>query len=391
MKKSIFIFLLPLVAISACNSGEDASPTPPGHQRLGTISTHEALSFWQNDSRLLAYADRSVEIIRITYTTSAPTGEEVIASGAVLIPVGEVPSTVISLQHSTFFADEEAPSENGLFSVNTRKAIFASAGHCVLLPDYIGYGTTKDLVHPYFQKTSLAQSSRDFLFEASSYLEDEGLVQPDPTIYLAGYSEGAYASLALANLMATNEEDVKVEMVSLGSGGFDIKNTVDHFISINDEPVGCLPCNAFFIRAYQHYYLPETPMTFFFREPYAELISGGVLDGNENAGTIASLFPQTGAELFENDFIEAYQHDEIPALTQALAANSIDQVPDVKLILTHGDQDRVAPLFNSEQIAIFAESNKHPVTFHILEGKNHFNAFIDWALITLDALDSSGD
>ena len=72
-------------------------------------------------------------------------------------------------------------------------ALMASAGYIVLMPDYPGFGDSSD-PHPYVH-SSLGNSVRDMIVAAKSLLGG-GTVTPNGKVYLTGYSEGGYATMA---------------------------------------------------------------------------------------------------------------------------------------------------------------------------------------------------
>ncbi|MEQ9299330.1 MAG: lipase family protein [Cyclobacteriaceae bacterium] len=323
----------------------------------------------------------------MVYHTVDVTGDRVIASGAILIPIGITDPDVLSIQHATFFADEEAPSENGDFSVVRRKSIFAAAGNVVFLPDYIGYGETGDLVHPYFQKSSLAQSSYDFILAGREFLLSKTSIDFDKPLHLAGYSEGAYATLALANLIEAQEPDLDLGLLSLGSGAYDLEATVSEFVGSIDQPMACIACNAFFVYAYQHYHQLGGALSTYIKSPFAELIEGGLLNGDYNAAEIAAALPVSGIDLFDEAFVARYENEEEEVFQNLLEQNSISKLPNARLMIIHGNEDGVAPVFNSRDLAQNATAQGKDASYIELPGVNHFDGIIDWGFLTLQELD----
>ncbi len=356
-------------------------------EKIDGISTDDIVAYWGNNDAANTMIRFDVEVHRLVYETEDVDGELVMASGALLIPIGIDNPMLLSIQHATFFADEEAPSENGTFSVVSRKAIFASAGHILFLPDYIGYGETSDLVHPYFQKQTLARSSYDFIMAGKEYLTDLGVGSIDQPVHLAGYSEGAYATLALANLIEAEGVEIEMGLVSLGSGAYDLEATVAQFVNDIESPMPCIACNAFFIYAYHHYHELGSALSAYIHEPYASTIQAGLLNGGYNASEIAGELPTLGSALFTDEFVKRFKRGEEQALQSILRENSISRLPESPLLIIHGNADGVAPVFNSQVLAQAASAQGKDVRYIELPEVNHFDGILDWGLLTLQELD----
>lgn len=77
-------------------------------------------------------------------------GKSITASGIVLLPETEQAVPVVAFQHGTLTQLENTPSlmTTGLNEV-TLGALLASRGYVVIMSDYIGYGDSATLPHPY--------------------------------------------------------------------------------------------------------------------------------------------------------------------------------------------------------------------------------------------------
>ncbi len=353
---------------------------------IDALSAETIRDYWGQNPEATPFISYDVEVVRITFMSEDLRGQAVESSGALLIPKGVTNPRVISLQHATFFADEEAPSENGSFSVVSRKSIFAAHGSIVLLPDYLGYGTTKGEVHPYHHAGSLSRQSLDMLNASLAYLKERG-INHQPGITLAGYSEGAYASLALAQRIETEQPSLKISGISLGSGGHNLLESFNYFYTQLDSPTGCLPCNAFLIYSYWHIAGRDRPLSDYFQEPHASQIQNGLLDGGFNSQQIAESMPTTMRNLFTQSFLERVANGEESELLGLLAENSLhEHFPSSPMLITHGTADTVAPFFNSEQYAAGAENSSHEVQFMPLDNIDHFEGIFHWGIHTMNWL-----
>lgn len=146
----------------------------------------------------------------ISYWTVGATGGYVIASGVVIVPQGIAQSPLLSFQHGTMLMKKEAPtlSEGAELGFATT---FASAdGFLVSMPDHLGLGQSAyraqmNLTHPYCEAEPLATAAADMLVAVKSFLSRQfPNLQLKNKLFLAGYSEGAYATMALHRELDTN-------------------------------------------------------------------------------------------------------------------------------------------------------------------------------------------
>ncbi len=105
----------------------------------------------KNYAQISAFIKNGFTAYRITYNTVNVDGKAVVASGALFIPDVKGPLPLLSYNHGTLFPSQEksAPSYLSGNAEMTICKLFSGAGYLVVMPDYIGYGSTKGLRHPY--------------------------------------------------------------------------------------------------------------------------------------------------------------------------------------------------------------------------------------------------
>ena len=144
-------------------------------------------------------------------------------------------------------------------------AAAAYYGFAVAMPDQPGMGSDAAAYHPFCQAQSLAYAVVDAipavraLFDRDPYLLEHGYGW-DGRVFLLGYSEGGYATLAASREMETHRDDYGGEagFILAGSacmaGPFDLSGTTRRSVL---DPAWALP-HPFFIpyviRAYQGIY-----------------------------------------------------------------------------------------------------------------------------------------
>lgn len=152
------------------------------------------------------------------YPSEDANGNRLILSGLMWVPFTggrHLAAPIISFQHGTQVYRPCAPSQFDAdpLSVFSNKdqsgalqayvecivgGLMASAGYIVLMPDYPGFGVSF-APHP-FVHTSLGNSVRDLIIAAHARLK--GAVTPSNKLFLTGYSEGGYATMAGAKVVA---------------------------------------------------------------------------------------------------------------------------------------------------------------------------------------------
>jgi hypothetical protein len=161
-----------------------------------------------------------IEVHKIVYKTKTVAGKETEASGVVMFPKLEKPLPLLSYQHGTITDESSVPSNITNFGIGEYgvMAIFSATGLIVSMPDYLGYGASSDQPHPYEHGKSLAAASYDMLKAVEEFLEVQKIEKSDQ-LYLMGYSEGGYATLALHKLMEASGED-RITATLAGAGAY---------------------------------------------------------------------------------------------------------------------------------------------------------------------------
>jgi len=356
-KKTFFLFFVPLFFVVSCDTTSDTPIVDPTRYLVSdqfnrTITQQQLAAFWAlaGQSEASTYALYDIDIYRIVYNTTGLDGRPVEASGAIMVPKGI-----------------ENPG---------------------LLPDYLGYGVNAGMIHPYQHKESLATASYDMIMAGLEFIEKKNLQPSDFSVNMLGYSEGAYATLALAELAETSESIFETGFISVGGGIYDLSSTIDYLLQNIKKPNECVPCYAYFIYVYHNIYdLPGT-LSNYFKEPYDETVSGGLFNGGFSDSQIRAILPVNSKDLIRESFISEYLEGGFLELRNALQENNIDYIPAATVLIAHGTADSVAPVFNSDQFyenALLA--GKTNITYIRTEGANHSTGIFDWAIETLEALD----
>ncbi|MDB5009380.1 MAG: putative Lipoprotein, partial [Mucilaginibacter sp.] len=218
-----------------------------------------------------------VDFYRITYYTTY-NGNKIQASGLLAIPKNMTTTpALLSAQHGTIFSDADAPSN--FPTAFTGFELFASAGFITAIPDFIGFGVSKDIVHPYYDMQSSASAVVDMLKASKYFLKTQNRAVSNK-IFLVGYSEGGYVTMAAQKAIETSgDNNLSLTAAAEGAGGYDVTGMLAKVATVPTYPDPSF--FAAFILSYNTTYGFNRPLTDYFNQPYAGEIPQ-LLDGSKN-------------------------------------------------------------------------------------------------------------
>jgi len=168
---------------------------------------------------------------KLTYLSSDVAGDTTRLSGRIYIgcPLSKKLKGIVIANHFTKAADRECPSNK----IIQPEAIFAVFGYAVVMADYIGYGKTVEMEHPYLHWTSTAQSCIDAYLAMRQYLIDNEYEIGDE-LYNIGYSQGGEASMAVLRMITERYSDsIHITKSFMGGGPYNIEATFDDIVANN--------------------------------------------------------------------------------------------------------------------------------------------------------------
>ena len=287
-----------------------------------------------------------IEVYKVTYTTNYK-GNPITASGLVILPKTNTPVGVLSFQHGTISAHRDAPtsaSKNDQI-INFYAAI-ASVGFVGVIPDYLGFGASKQMLHPYYVEEATANAVLDNIRAARELALLNG-VNLNKKLFLAGYSEGGYATLATHKAIEeTGYSDLDLVASFPASGGYDIKAMQEYFFDLEtySEPFYL----AYVALAYEDFYGWNSSAKLFFQEPYASKIET-LFDGSKSGSEINAQLTQSVNSLLTPAILNGIDTDEaFEQINEAFMENSLtDWKPTIPVYLYHGTADVTVPYQNS--------------------------------------------
>ena len=337
--------------IFSCSEKED--PVPPRAGDLvtatyaGARTANELRFFIQFSGRDIdpSLIVHDVNVYRVVYKTTFR-DELIEASGLVLLPQATAPVPMISFHHGTIVRQSEAPS---LQSQESEEVIsyagLASMGFITVVPDYIGFGESQEVFHPYYVEEPTATAVTDML-KAAVALAETNKIGFSSRLFLAGYSQGGYTTMAVHKALQENPSgDFEVIASFPAAGGYDIGAMQEYFFGLEtyDDPHYI----AYVGMSYQSYY-DEPVLTGFFNEPYASRIPG-LFDGIKSPGEINAQLTPVIAELVREELLtQPGTGPLLEFLRGKFAENSLlDWQPEAPVFMYHGDADITVPYENS--------------------------------------------
>ncbi len=315
-------------------------------------------------SALAAFVQNGYTAYRITYNTVSPAGEHVIASGALYVPDTKGPMPMLNYNHGTIFPSKENSAPSYMAENNAEAGIaklFAANGYLVVMPDYIGYGSTKKLAHPYGAYHISAKAVTDMLYAAKEFCNDKNL-ELSGKHFFSGWSEGAAVTLAtVLNLEENHKDNFKPTATVLNAGPYHTSAFVDHILNA-DEPLRYMKSYVWVLQSYNSLYNLNRPSGYYFEKPYADKLK----DGPEADIT------KDASELFTPAFLNNLKTGKDTALVNALRANDLwTGKPESPVIFCHGDKDEYVPLFNSQKAYDEMKAKGADVQLKIFKGQGH--------------------
>ncbi|MCF2446567.1 lipase family protein [Dyadobacter sp. CY345] len=353
LKLSFSCLLLLAICVTGCFKDHNLPPDPELKYltRSENIANVSAAEVKLRASALALFVKNSVKVYKLTYTTKTLDGKPIQASGIVLYSENFTDSlSVLSFQHGTITTQDEAPSNykpvgNAEAFVAATAAASLAKGYFIVMPDYLGFGESKTIQHPYQHKASLAWASLDMLRAANEFAGQYSL-KLKKKIQLAGYSEGGYATMALHQEIETNASSEFPVLKSYPAAGpHDMVSTAKWVVSqTTDMPAAAASYYLWVLLTYNQIYGINAPLTDMITPVNAAKVAAAVAAGNPLAAEI-DLNP---SKLYTADFISGIKNSTNTKFIAALKANDVyDWKPRAPVQLFHSEGDDFVPFLNA--------------------------------------------
>ena len=287
---------------------------------------------------------------KVTYETIDINGNPHVATGTVSYPRVDWPDIpdqafpILSYQHGTVIEKSSVTSINGEWIL---PAILTGAGYVYVEPDYLGLGDSEGM-HPYQLKEPYGTACVDMLravryyaaFENTQFLVNDQL-------FLAGYSEGGYATMAMHQIIERDYSDEFSVTISFPMAGAYSMSGIMVDLMLEQQPYG------------EPFYFPYVLFAYLDSYPFIGSVEQFLLpeyifladwfDGYHSSGEINDAMPSIPITIMKPEQIQIFEEDEDHPLRASLQENDLwSWMPQAPVHLFHGLGDELVPYENSQ-------------------------------------------
>ena len=333
-----------------------------------------------------------------TYESVDEVGKPITLSARIMWPkwhllkVEEEPNNIMLVPHFTIMGEHECPSYGG-----SVESLVMSGDRILIMPDYIGYGVTKDRVHPYINQNVCAQNSIDALRAGYKLFKEKAKVtlHKDWRLYVTGMSQGGGNSLAVHKWLDTHDEFAKnwrFEYSYSCAGPYNPKKTIEKYFEQKNlsYPV-VLPATVKSMIASYPDILGKWKEEDFYSKSYQEIkaevdkmISSKEYTSDEINNVFFKHYPHKGeaginggkqvkiTDVVSDELMNPNSEIYI-ALMKCLADNDLTTgwTPKHPIYLFHGTADDVVPYENAKAVV-----NAFPSMASLTDAKGSINGHI---------------
>ena len=280
-----------------------------------------------------------------TYETVDPFGLTITASALMIVPRGtNGPIPLVSVQHGTLARKGAAPSQPG--SGELWAVALAASGYAVVVPDYLGLGTSPGN-QPYLHAKSEGTCVVDALRAGRSLCASNN-VRLNGQIFLAGFSQGGHVTMAAhRELESFHAQEFTVTASAPSAGTYDLGGvTTESLISSTNYSIA-YPF-AMVVASYLPIYQLGDTLEELLAEPYRSRLPS-LLGGAHTAEQINVVLPKDPIAVLRPDYQADFRSNPKNPLRQALLDNNTyGWTPRAPIKLIHCRKDEIAIYSNAE-------------------------------------------
>ena len=294
-----------------------------------------------------------VEGYRVKYMTSNPykQSKHIKASGLAIIPVSNKALPLLVYFHPTLLHKNQAPSliSPSLISMDPIEdhrlmmVFLALQGYIVFAPDYIGYGSSENMIHPYLHKKSVVQTAGSLLYALEQALTEDK-ISFRRELFIMGYSQGGHGALAFAQALRNSPIDFQIQAVAAGGGPYDMLFTVKEHLNQKKAWKTLL---SLLLQSYSYIYNWDLD-NIVKKKSYADIIYNSYK--YDSLSRAVKDLPDHTSSLFQSQFInDVLERNARNDYQLPLEENSVyDWRPDFPVFLFHAKNDQIVPYGNME-------------------------------------------
>lgn len=283
------------------------------------------------------------------YQSQDENGNPITLSGKVIIPTKVPIKRVILVSHYTIGSDAEAPSNS--FPI---EGLLAKLGYVLVVPDYIGYGVTKDKYHPYLMMELTARNVVDMYRAVVPFLKAIDYAPINDDIYLMGYSQGGATTMAVQYLLErdygeNSSNPIRIKRVFAGGGIYDIKGTFENYVESN---IASYPCGVPFVLVGQikGNHLDDSLLPTLLKPSICDHLEDWFLTKTTTTGQMNNMINTEKTDKILTSTAMNRASEEMSYIYQLMTMNSVLSLawtPKAPVYMMHSIDDDTVPFLNA--------------------------------------------
>ena len=276
----------------------------------------------------------------VAYWSTNPQGDSLLVSGRVYLPKRRYLNGIVIANHYTMTADSELPS-----NMLSMESVYAMKGYAVIMPDYVGYGLSREEVHPYLHWRSAAHTAVDLLNCMPELLDYYGYSYPIDVV-VTGYSQGGAVALGVTRMLEELDSTWIVRKLYAGAGPYDPAGT--YLYSMERDEMGIPAAIPLIVMGLSDAYDMEVDLEDFFLEPLLSNYEDWILSKEYTVSEINRLMGSTiMSELMTEDALRL-DSPQADMLYKLLLRNSnVGYDLQSPAYFLHSLDDEVVPVLNT--------------------------------------------
>ncbi len=367
------------------------------YKKVTEYKKEDIISFVKQANTLygnvITFSDKlkyGVDVYSITYNTTFQENK-IVASGLVIIPKSDGVFPIFSFQNGTNTLHRNAPTANPYSYIIQMFNLVGSSGFISVIPDYLGFGASKNMFHPYLDKKSTVSSIVDMLKavkELTDGTEEKITVKSSNDLYLSGYSQGGWSTMCLQKeLELHHSKDFSIKASSCGAGPYNLETMIKYVLKQNTYR------NPYFLayvfnKMYQMGEANEELLKKIIQEPYASRLKENLFDGARTGVEINNELTTNISKLFTKNFIDNYETSaDFKIIREWLRKNSVDfWKTNIPTRLYYGTADKLVPATTSQEAynkMVDLGTDKSNLQLVPISNETHSSSFLPIELYTL--------
>jgi pimeloyl-ACP methyl ester carboxylesterase len=321
-----------------------------------------------------------VRVDRIEYRTTDPFGRPVIASGIVSYPLLLPVQGVMVAQHFNTSANRDVPS----VIMGGIESLLSYAGYVVISADYLGYGSSAGIIHPYHHVESTGQSTVDMVLAVQEYFAAIGRTPPND-VTVVGYSQGGAAALSFQKVAEERyASQIRIKQVFAGAGAYDLVATYEVLRRNPSAPFPLMIPTLYLGLDYAENLQLDFSEVFTgnLLTHYQEWILSKTLNNGE-------LNDKLGMDIwaFMNEEVFNLENLQTERFIAALEKNSLlDWTPQAPLVLVQSEDDEYLPFANAQNAYDSFKARGCDVRLVRFAGMGHVDTGVSYFMFVLEEL-----